>query len=271
MGRIEKRFEELKKENRKALVLFLSAGDPDLKTTEELIPEIFNAGADIIEIGIPFSDPLADGPIIQASFVNALKGGVTPKKIMAMTHRLRRKTEKPIMFMSAYNLVFSYGKNGIVSFVNDARKAGLDGLILPDVIPEEAGDILPLLRKSGIDSVFLAAPTSGLKRIKKIAASSAGFLYYIAVKGVTGKQKSSPAEVKKQISLIRTVTDLPVCCGFGISNPKEAAAMSRIADGVIIGSALVKIIADAKNRTARIRNVVDFVKSVRRAMDDVRS
>lgn len=263
MSRIKNRFEELKREKKKALILFVTAGDPDLKTTEELVPELFKAGADIVELGIPFSDPLADGPTIQESFVRALKKGVTLKKIVAMVKRLRKVTDGPLVLMSAYNLIYSYG---LKSFPVDAGRAGVDGIILPDLIPDEAGVITGGLIKNGIDPIFLAAPTSGAKRIKKITSSSRGFVYYISVAGITGKQKPAVSEIKSHVAMIKKATKLPVACGFGITTPKQAADIGKVTDGVIIGSALVKLLAQPGSRTERIKRIRRFVRSLRRAL-----
>ncbi len=264
MSRIEKRFSELKKENRKGLILFLTAGDPSLSITEKLIPKIFDAGADIIELGIPFSDPLADGPTIQKSFVRALSKGVCLKDILAMVKRVRKKTDKPLVFMSAFNLVYKYG---ISRFAKDASSAGLDGIILPDLIPEEAENVIPVLKKAGIDPIFLAAPTSDAKRLKKIAEASKGFLYYISVKGITGDSKPSAVEVGKQVLEIKKTTALPVACGFGISTPKEAAKIGAVADAVVVGSALVKIVGEKGTVNSKIENAVKFVKALRGSLD----
>ena len=264
MNRIDSTLGNNRKQGKKSLILFLSAGDPDLITTERLIPDIFDAGADVIEIGVPFSDPLADGPTIQASFTKALKKGVTLKNILGMVTRVRKKTDKPLVLMSAFNLIYKYG---IKEFARDASKAGVDGVILPDLIPEEAVDILPLLHAKGIHPIFLAAPTSGTERLRKISRVSKGFLYYISLKGITGGKKPSVKEIKDQVTQIRSVSKLPVACGFGISTPEQAADIAKVCDGVIIGSALVKLIgkkgSKAENRNASIR----FVKRVRSAID----
>jgi tryptophan synthase alpha chain len=267
MNRIDSTFRNNLKQGKKSLILFLTAGDPDLDTTERLIPDIFDAGADLIEIGVPFSDPLADGPTIQESFTKALKKGVTLKKIFGMVSRIRKKSDKPIVLMSAYNLIYRYG---IKEFANDASKAGVDGVILPDLIPEEAGSVLPTLRTKGIHPIFLAAPTSGTERLRKISKVSKGFLYYISIKGITGAKKPSVKEIRDQVTEIRRVTKLPVACGFGISTPEQAADIAKVTDGVIIGSALVKLIgkkgSKAENRKASIR----FVKRIRSAINRVK-
>ena len=267
MNRIDATFKRLKAEKRKALILFLSAGDPDIKTTARLIPPLFEAGADIIEIGVPFSDPLADGPTIQSSFIRALKKGVSIANILEMVKTVRKQTDKPLVLMSAYNLVYNFG---IEAFAVAASKAGVDGLILPDLIPEEAKNIIPIFKKYGIHAIFLAAPTSGEERLRKIGKSSGGFLYYISVKGITGNKKPDISEIRNQVALIRKVTNLPVACGFGISNPKQAYEIGKITDGVIIGSALVKILGEGGSASTKFKSGIKFVESLRRAIDKIK-
>lgn len=264
MNRIEQKFAELKAAKRKALIVFVSAGDPDLATTEQLVPELFAAGADIVEIGIPFSDPMADGPVIQASYMRALKKGTSLPGILAMTKRIRPKCGGGIVFMSAYNLVFHYG---VKEFAQHAAQAGVDGVIIPDIIPEEGDEVVPDLDKYGIATIMLSAPTSGPDRIRKIAAYTRGFLYYISVTGVTGKQKPSVESVKKQVRMIKRQTKLPVAVGFGISSAADAAAMAKVADGVIVGSAAVKVLSEKGTRAETVKRVCAFVRSLRRAMD----
>jgi len=263
MNRIDGTFARLKAEGKKALIVFVTAGDPDIATTEALVPELFRAGADIVEIGIPFSDPLADGPVIQNSFMRALAAGATLKKILAMTKRIRRATEGPLVYMSAYNLELHHG---LKNFARDAAASGVDGVIFPDLIPEEAGEALPPLMAVGIAPIFLVAPTSGQERMRMIAGKCRGFVYYVAVAGVTGKQKPLEEEVKSQVAMIRKVTNLPVAAGFGISTPEQAAAIGKHVDGVIVGSAAVKMLS-APGQKAVIENVCGFVRKLRRALD----
>ena len=264
MNRIEKKFAELKAAKRKALIVFISAGDPDIGTTEQLAPALFAAGADIVEIGIPFSDPMADGPVIQASYVRALKKETSLDGILAMTKRIRPRCAGGIVYMSAFNLIFHHG---VKAFARQAAEAGVDGVIIPDIIPEEGGEIVPELIRRGVAPILLSAPTSGPERIRKIAAQTRGFLYYISVTGITGKQKPSVDSVKKQVLMIKRQTKLPVAVGFGISSPADAAAMAKVADGVIVGSAAVKILAEKGTREETVKRVCAFVRSLRRAMD----
>lgn len=259
MNRIERKFAQLKRSNKKALIIFVTAGDPDMKTTEQLIPKLFKAGADMVEIGVPFSDPLADGPAIQASYVRALQHNVNLPKIFAMVKRLRKKTDEPLILMSAYNLIHHYGS---AKFAIDAGKAGVDGVILPDLIPEEASVELRHFKQSGIHPIFLAAPTSDIGRIRKITKASGGFVYYISVKGITGGKKPSEKEVRQQVAIIRKVTSLPVACGFGIKTPEQAKKIGKITDGVIVGTAVVKLLAGSDPIPARVKRVLEFVRAL---------
>ena len=263
MNRIDRKFAELKRKKKKALILFVTAGDPDLKTTEWLIPELFKAGADIVEIGVPFSDPLADGPTIQASYLRAMKSEINMDKIFGMVARIRKKCDEPILIMSAFNLIYRYGTR---KFSHHAKQNGVDGVIFPDLIPDESEETAADLKRNGIAPVFLAAPTSGKDRVRKVTAASDGFIYYITVKGITGKQKPSEDAVRRQVKMIKRFTKLPVVCGFGISTPSQAAAIGKIADGVVVGSAIVKLLASPGTKKNRIQGVLKFTKKLRQAL-----
>ncbi len=264
MNKIEKIFADLKMAKRKALIVFISAGDPDLHTTEQLVPALFKAGADIVEICIPFSDPMADGPVIQASYVRALKKGTSLPGILAMTKRIRPLCKGGIVYMSAFNLIFHHG---VKTCGRHAAAAGVDGVSIPDIIPEEGDEVTEEMGKCGIAPIMLSAPTSGPERIRKIAAHTRGFLYYISVTGITGKQRPSVENVRKQVQMIKRQTKLPVAVGFGISSAPDAGAMSKVADGVIVGSAAVKVLSEKGTREERVTRVCAFVRSLRRAMD----
>jgi tryptophan synthase alpha chain len=263
MNRIDSKFLELKAAGKKGLIVFVTAGDPDLGSTEKLVPELFKAGADVVELGIPFSDPLADGPVIQQSFSRALAAGATLKKILETTARIRRVTNGPVVYMSAYNLAFHHG---IEKFARDAAQSGVDGVIFPDLIPEEAQEAITALAASGIAPIFLVAPTSGPTRTKMITGKCRGFVYYVSVTGITGKQKPIEEEVKAQVAMIKKTTTLPVAAGFGISSPEQAAAIGKYTDGVIVGSALVKIM-ESVSPDARVDKGAEFVRSLRAALD----
>jgi len=265
MGRIEDRFHELKKSNEKALITFISAGDPDIDTTESLIYEIERKGADIIEIGVPFSDPLADGPTIQKSYLRALKKGISLKKIVNIVRKLRHKTDVPIVLMSSYNPVFRYGEN---KFVKDAVRAGIDGVIIPDLPPEETDSLLKVSDENGLDIIFLLAPTSDESRIRLICEKSRGFIYYISVTGITGERKSLSKDIGDMIKKIRRFTSLPVAVGFGVSTPAQAGEIASYADGIIVGSAIIKIIETGgrNGRNILIRKVGNFVGELKKAI-----
>ncbi|MDD5428007.1 MAG: tryptophan synthase subunit alpha [Candidatus Omnitrophica bacterium] len=238
MNRVDKKFKKLKKEGKKAFIAYITAGDPALAMTERAVLALEGAGVDIIELGIPFSDPVADGPTIQAASQRALKKGASLKKIFAMVRALRRKTEMPLVFMTYFNPVFKFG---LVKFFKTCREAGVDGVIIPDLSIEEAGETIALGRKNVVATIFLAAPTSPRKRIKEIAAKSRGFIYYVSLTGVTGARTKLPPEVAANVKAIKSITDKPVAVGFGISDAAQARTIAKCADGVIVGSAIVKM------------------------------
>jgi tryptophan synthase alpha chain len=243
---------------RKALITFITAGDPSLAATENLIFDLEKSGADVIELGVPFSDPLADGPVIQASHLRALKKGVSLADVFKLVSKIRKKTQIPICFMLSYNLILKYGLD---KFNEQAERAGVDGVIIPDLPPEESSIIH---RPSSIDMIFLVAPTSTEERIKMAAERSSGFIYMISVTGITGKREKLTEDLQEIVSRIRKYSKLPVAVGFGISKPFQAAQVAGIADGVIVGSAIVDLIGKKK-----FKAVSRFVSSLRRAIDAV--
>lgn len=264
MGRIEATFERLRAQKKKALILYIMAGDPDLGTTESLISEIEQAGGDILELGVPFSDPIADGPTIQKASERALKSKTTLKKVMTLVKRVRKKgVSIPIILMTYYNIIFQYGIN---RFPQDAVSSGIDGIIIPDLPPEEASEFIKETRSPGLDAVFLLAPTSTEERIKLVTSTTAGFIYYVSMTGITGAKLRNAAEVKGKISKIREHTDLPIAVGFGISKEDEAKKISRWADGVIIGSALVKLIEANRGKRLLLPRVSRFVREMKGAI-----
>ena len=238
MSRIADKFAELSKYHKKALITFITAGDPNLEITGELIPEMERCGADIIELGVPFSDPMADGPTIQKASERALSSGTTLESILAMVKSVRSRTQVPIILMGYFNPVFRYGTR---KFVDDAVDAGVDGVLLVDLPPEEAHLFKVDAAAKGLDLIFLLAPTSDDKRIEKVARIGSGFIYYVSVTGVTGVRKSVEGSVFSSVERIRNRVNLPVVVGFGISDPAQAAVIAGIADGVVVGSALVKM------------------------------
>lgn len=255
MGRIEKKFDDLKRKGEKALIVYLTAGDPSLEKTYEMILGLERAGVDIVEIGVPFSDPTADGPIIQAASERALKGGTTLSGILDMIERVRRVSEIPIVLFGYYNPVFIYGNE---RFAWRAKEAGVDGILVVDLPPEESGELRKFTDKAGIDFISLITPTSDDDRIKKISEEASGFIYYVSVTGVTGTKKPEIADVRKDVERIRRITSLPVGVGFGISTPEQAGKIAEYADGVVVGSAIVRLIEENGNKDDLVEKVVSF-------------
>lgn len=247
----------------KAFIAFLTCGDPDLETSEKLIRDIAGAGADLIELGIPFSDPTAEGPVIQAANLRALSGGATTDKIFEMVKRVRKSVNIPLAFMTYANVVFSYGTG---RFLENARRAGIDALILPDVPFEEKADFAPACKMHGIDFISLVAPTSE-QRISMIAKEAEGFVYCVSSLGVTGMRDAITSDVGRMVELVRASGSVPAAIGFGISTPGQAAQMSLIADGVIVGSAIVKLIGQYGRDAAPY--VADFVKAMKNAISHI--
>lgn len=256
MTRIEKTFKPLKKQNKKAFIPYIMAGDPSLEDTKRFVSELEDAGADIIELGVPFTDPLADGPTIQRAHERALNQGVTLRKVLALVEEIREMAEIPIVLMTYYNPVFKYG---ISAFIKEAVRVGVDGVIIPDLIPDEAGDFINIAREHKLDTIFLLAPTSTTDRIKKVVRASTGFIYYVSITGITGAKLLTDDLMRNTLRLIQENTNKPIAVGFGISNPDEAAEVSKLADGVIVGSAIVRLIAEGKD-------IKGFIKSIRDAI-----
>ena len=263
MNKIERKFQELKNQKRKAFIAFITAGDPDLKTTAELVLSLEKSGVDIIELGIPFSDPLADGPTIQASYLRALNKGITVKKILEAVEGIRRHTSMPIALMSSYNPILRFGEE---KFIKACARAGVDGLIIPDLPPEEAGNLRQLAKKHDVATIFFVAPTSRDKRIKANTKASSGFIYYVSLTGITGTQKAVAQAVVKQIRHIKRFTSKPVCAGFGISTPQQVTDIGDAADGVIVGSAIVKSIEAHKGNRDLVASVSRYVATLVKAL-----
>lgn len=259
MSRIEKAFQ-----NGKAFIAFLTCGDPDLQTTLELVKAMEQAGADLVELGIPFSDPVAEGPVIQGANVRALAGGVTTDKILEMVRRLREEVSIPLLFMTYANVVFSYGTE---RFLKAAADAGIDGLILPDVPYEEREDFAPACQKYGVDYIPLVAPTSR-GRVQRIAESAQGFVYCVSSMGVTGERSSLSGQVSGLVEEVRKFTPVPAAVGFGVSTPRQAAQVAAAADGVIVGSAIVRLVEQYGRDAAG--PVSEFVKAMKTAIRDAK-
>ena len=262
MNRIESVFKKLKNK-RAAFIPFVVAGDPDLKTTEALVLKMAECGADIIELGIPFSDPLADGPTIQTASQRALKNGVNLKEIFRMTERLKG-ISTPLVLMTYFNPVFQYG---LKSFAEDCHRNGIDGVIIPDLPPEEAGPWIKEAKPLKLGTVFLIAPTSSPDRVKLASRYSTGFLYYVSITGVTGTRGKLPDELERSVKQIKEHSQKPVAVGFGISTPEQVREVSRFADGVIVGSAIVKMIEENLKQPDMVTRVGGFVASLAEALN----
>ena len=240
-SRIAPRFARLRQQRRGGLVTYLTAGDPDPDTSAELLGGLAAAGADLIEIGMPFSDPVADGPAIQEAGQRALKAGMTLRRTLALVRELRRvDLATPIVLMGYYNPIYRYGP---VAFASDAVGAGADGVIVVDLPPEENAELTGPARACGLDVVHLATPTSDADRLPRIVAQASGFLYYVAIAGVTGSRSADPADIAAAVARLRRFTDLPVAVGFGIRTPEQAARVACVADAAVVGSALVQRLA----------------------------
>lgn len=255
MSRIEKAFA-----NGKAFIAFLTAGDPDPDSTKKYVLEMEKAGADLIEIGIPFSDPIAEGPVIQEADLRALSGGITTDRIFDMVTELRKETEIPIVFMTYLNPVFHYGYD---AFFARCQAAGVDGIIIPDLPYEEKGEVDSVSARYGVTLISMIAPTSR-ERIEQIAKEAKGFLYVVSSMGVTGTRTEIKTDLDSMLKAIRQVTDVPAAVGFGIHTPKQAADIAQKADGVIVGSAVVKLIAQYKNHAEQ--HVYTYVRMMKDAV-----
>lgn len=263
MGRIGDKFEFLRGRKEKALIIYLTAGDPSLTVTKELILGLENAGMDILEIGVPFSDPTADGPVIQAASQRSLKAGTTLQGVLDLVADVRRTSPIPIVLFGYYNPIFAYGAK---KFAQAAKKAGVDGVLVVDLPPEEAQELRVYTDVAGIDFISLVAPTTGEKRLHQIAAAATGFLYYISITGVTGTAAPRIEDIKRKVSKIRKITKLPLAVGFGISNPKQAQEIASIADGIVIGSAVVRLIDENKENIDLIKIVSKYIREIKDAL-----
>ena len=258
--RIDARFAQLKKERRSAFVTFLMAGDPDPETSLAIIKALPKAGADVIEIGMPFTDPMADGPSIQAAGLRALKAGMTLKKTLALVRDFRKDDDAtPLVLMGYYNPIYIYG---VEQFLADAKSAGVDGLIVVDLPPEEDSELCVPAMKAGLNFIRLATPTTDDKRLPAVLANTSGFVYYVSVTGITGSASADSGVVGEAVARIKRHTALPVCVGFGIRTPEAAAAIAAKADGAVVGSALVDALRGSldANSAATARTVTAVVE-----------
>ncbi|MES9956512.1 MAG: tryptophan synthase subunit alpha [Sedimenticola sp.] len=266
MSRIRGRFEQLKAQGRTALVPYVTAGDPNPQVTVPLMHAMVEAGADIIELGVPFSDPMADGPVIQRASERALEHKVSLRDVLEMVRSFRQKdADTPVILMGYLNPIEIMG---YATFAEAAADAGVDGVLTVDIPPEESAELLEALRPRELDPIFLLAPTSTDERIKRICDAASGFVYYVSVKGITGAANLAVDEVAAKVAKIRSVTDLPVGVGFGIKNPETAQSVSRIADAVIVGSALVSRVEALAERPDEIAPALaELLSGMREAMD----
>ncbi|MDG4554247.1 MAG: tryptophan synthase subunit alpha [Candidatus Competibacter sp.] len=266
MNRITHRFQELRRAGRKALIPYITAGDPRPELTVPMLHALVAAGADIIELGVPFSDPMADGPVIQKACERALAQGMTPRRVLELVREFRRTDrETPLVLMGYLNPI---ERMGHAAFAAAARDAGVDGVLTVDLPPEEAAEPIKLMNAAGIAPIFLVAPTSSVERIRHTAQLAQGYLYYVSLKGVTGSAALNVAEVAEKLAAIRACTDLPLGVGFGIKDPPTAAAVARVADAVVVGSALVARMNELADDPERMRReVAGQIAAMRQAMD----
>ena len=263
MGRIGDRFESLRGKKEKALIVYLTAGDPSLSVTKKLIFALEKAGVDILEIGVPFSDPTADGPVIQAASQRALKAGTTLKSVLELVKEVRKVSEIPIVLFGYFNPIFAYG---VQKFAHAAREAGVDGVLVVDLPYEEAKELRIYTDAVGIDFISLIAPTTDGKRLNKIAAQASGFLYYISSTGITGTIAPKIEKIKTEVKKICKLTKLPIAVGFGISTPQQAKEIARFADGIVIGSAVVRLIDENKNNSDLVNIMSGYASEIKKAL-----
>lgn len=260
MSNIAATLNALKERDEKALITFITAGDPDLVTSEQIVHTLIESGVDLIELGFPFSDPMADGPIIQLASERALASGTTLRGVLEMVARVRLHSNVPIVLMGYYNPIFCYGPE---QFAQDAATAGVDGLLLVDLPPEEADELHPFLKDAGIDLITLLAPTTGEERSARLAEDGEGFLYYVSMTGVTGSQQVDAGAIAVAVNNLKEQSPVPVAVGFGVSTPEDAKAVAKIADAVVVGSALVKLIAKFSGSSSLLDEVRNFVRQLK--------
>ncbi|MGH7916645.1 MAG: tryptophan synthase subunit alpha [Candidatus Binataceae bacterium] len=262
-GRIADKFRELRARDEAALIPFVTAGDPNLDRTRELILEFEARGADLIELGVPFSDPMADGPANQRAAARGLASGASLPAILAMVGELRAQTRIPLILFGYFNPVFHYGCKRLCA---DAARAGIDGLLVIDLPPEESAELAVPARQAGLDLIYLLAPTTPLARSRKIASAASGFLYYVSLLGVTGARACLAADLESKLRELRTVTSLPIGVGFGISTPAQAGEVAAMADAVVVGSALSQLLEASAGSSAMVSIAGEFIAALKAAM-----
>jgi len=260
MNRIERKFLALKKQKKKAFIAFITAGYPSLKVTEQLIYEFDRIGVDILELGVPFSDPMADGPVIQEASGEALKKDAHLIDILNLVKKARRKVNMPLCLMTYYNPIFCFGED---KFIGLSSKYGVDGVIIPDLPPEEGRGFIKSANKAGLDVICFIAPTTTAERAKHIAGISRGFIYYVSLTGTTGARRKLPSDLIGHLRSIKKLTSKPLCVGFGISSREQVKKIQKASDGVIVGSAIIKKIKENIHRPALVKRVGSFVNNLK--------
>ncbi len=266
MSAVDDLFTKLRAKGSKALMPFITTGDPDIQTTEAILRAIGAAGANMCEVGVPYSDPIADGPVIQASYQRALDKGFRLQQVFDLGDNVAADAGMPLVTMVSYAIIF---RVGLEKYVQQAKAAGYAGAIVPDLLVEEAGDFAKICHEHDFSLIQLVTPTTPRERQVQIANSSSGFLYYVSVTGITGERNELPPDLLESVSWLRTQTDLPICIGFGISGPETAKKLAPVADGLIVGSAIVRRMAETSDPAAASLVVSDFVKELRAAIDSV--
>lgn len=266
MNRIVERFARLKSEGKKAFIVYIGAGDPNLEATQQLALAFDQAGVDVLELGVPFSDPLADGLVNQLAAQRGLESGTTPPRLLETVAAIRKQSQIPIVFYIYFNLIH---KVGMEKFIAEAAKAGVDGLLVLDLPPEESDNYEALMRKAGLCHIYLVAPTTPEDRMELIVRRGTGFIYYVSREGVTGMQNKVASNLAEQVAKIRAHTTLPIAVGFGISNPEQAKLVAREADGAVVGSAVVNQIAEHGNSPELFAKVSAFVKALADAVKSI--
>jgi tryptophan synthase alpha chain len=259
LSRITETFAHLKREGKKGFIPFITAGDPDLETTGKLIVELARAGATLIELGVPFTDPMADGPVIQRASERALRNDFGLAEIFQIVGEARKQTDVPIILFSYFNPLLQFG---VEDLAREAKRAGLDGVLVTDLVPEEAGEFAAVLRANDLDMIFLVAPTSTDERLQMVAACASGFIYAVSRAGVTGAREEMSFEAEKLVRRVRKFSDLPVAVGFGISKPEQVADVWRYADAAVVGSAIVGEIEHAQSAADAISRVGEFARKL---------
>ncbi len=264
MSAVDQLFAELRSQGQKALMPFFTAGDPDIGTTAEILRAVQSAGANLCEVGVPYSDPIADGPVIQASYQRALDQGFRLQQLFDMGAEIRGQVTMPLVTMVSYAIIY---RVGLEKYVQQAIDAGYAGAIVPDLLVEEADEMSRICRQADFSLIQLVTPTTPRERQVRIAESSSGFLYYVSVTGITGERTELPADLVDNVGWLREQTELPICIGFGISSPETAAKLAPVADGLIVGSAMVRRIAAATTPAEAVAAVTGFVRELRQAID----